>query len=81
MNPAGTVTQSYVDDNFVYHGFLRTRNGVIVKFDVPKAGTRAWQGTVPTSINPEGTITGYYTDANNVVHGFLRLEDDGEHER
>ena len=76
MNPAGTVTQSYLDNKYTYHGFLRTRDGEIIKFDAPNAGTGAWQGTQPASINPEGTITGYYTDANNVVHGFVRRADD-----
>jgi hypothetical protein len=73
INPAGTVTGFYVDASNVYHGFLRSRDGKIVTFDAPGAGTGAWQGTQPMTINPEGAITGYYTDADNVVHGFLRL--------
>ena len=73
INPAGTITGFYVDENYVYHGYVRTLEGKITTFDAPGAGsTAAWQGTQPMTINPEGAITGYYTDANNVVHGFLR---------
>jgi hypothetical protein len=75
INPAGTVTGFYVDQNYVYHGFLRTRDGKFTTFDAPTAGTGEWQGTQPMTINPEGAITGFYTDANNAVHGFLRLAD------
>jgi hypothetical protein len=69
--PAGTITGFYVDNNNVYHGFLRTRQGEFERFNAPGAGTGAWQGTQPMTISSEGTITGFYTDANNVVHGFL----------
>ena len=48
----------------------------IITYDVPGAGTGAWQGTQPMTINPEGAITGSYTDSNNVVHGFLRRADE-----
>ena len=80
INPSETVTGFFLDQNNVYHGFLRTQQGAIKEFDAPGAGKGAWQGTQPASINSEGTITGYYTDKNNVVHGFLRRADD-EHER
>ena len=80
ISPAGTVTGSYLDGNYVMHGFLRTRDGKIVTFDAPGAGSTPgtssstwYQGTQAAAINPEGGITGYYTDANNVIHGFLRL--------
>ncbi len=76
INPAGTITGFYVDNNNVYHGFLRTRQGEFERFNAPGAGTGAWQGTQPMTISSEGTITGFYTDANNVVHGFLRLADE-----
>ena len=72
INPAGTITGFYVDNYNVYHGFLRTRDGEIERFNAPGAGTAAWQGTQPMTISSEGAITGSYTDANNVVHGFLR---------
>jgi hypothetical protein len=84
INAAGTVTGSYLDGNYVMHGFLRTRDGKIVTFDAPGAGSTPgtssstwYQGTQAAAINPEGAITGYYTDKHNVVHGFLRT---AEHE-
>jgi uncharacterized membrane protein len=43
----------------------------IVTFDVPGAGTGAYQGTSPSAINPKGEVTGLYIDANNVLHGFV----------
>jgi hypothetical protein len=72
INPSGAITGSYVDANFVGHGFLRTTGGTVDTFDVPGAATI---GTVPSSINPTGIITGYYYDANFVGHGFLRARD------
>jgi hypothetical protein len=71
INPSGAVTGWYVDSNKVYHGFVRAPGGKITEFDVPGAGTGAWQGTQATAINPEGDITGHYTDAKGVYHGFL----------
>ena len=72
INPVGTITGFYVDQNYVYHGYVRTREGEFTTFDVPGAGKGAWQGTAPASINPEGAITGFYTDKDGVIHGFLR---------
>jgi hypothetical protein len=47
----------------------------ITTFNVPGAGTGAYQGTLPWPINSEGAITGYYVDASNAAHGFLRAPD------
>jgi|CZKL01.1.fsa_nt_gi hypothetical protein len=44
----------------------------IIAYDVPGAGTGAWQGTIGIGINSNGAITGVYVDANNAAHGFLR---------
>src|SRR3981081_1547817 len=68
INPAGAITGSYNDVNFVGHGFLRDKDGTFITFDVPGAVN----GTFPSSINPAGAITGSYGDANFVGHGFLR---------
>jgi len=57
----------------VLHGFQRTTAGKFTTFDVPGAGTGAWQGTMPISISSEGAITGWYIDASGVNHGFIRL--------
>lgn len=59
---------SFIEANFVFHGFVRAANGTITSFDVPGAS----QGIFALSINPMGAITGYYTDASGVNHGFLR---------
>ena len=47
----------------------------IIKFDVPGAGAKSGQGTVPRSINSNGEITGEYYDQRAAVHGFLRTAD------
>src|SRR6266567_8050559 len=67
INPAGAITGTYFDANFVPHGFLRAHNGSFTTFDAPGASI-----TEATSINPAGAITGFYFDANFVPHGFLR---------
>jgi hypothetical protein len=53
------------------HGYLRTRDGSLIKFNVP-GGVG---GTFPTSINPRGEITGYYLDASSGSRGFVRARD------
>src|SRR5262245_20435200 len=72
INPNGAITGYYFDSAFVYHGFLRDRNGVITTFDAPGAGTGALQGTQSFAISPSGQITGFYFDETTAVHGFLR---------
>jgi hypothetical protein len=76
-NAAGWITGWYIDDNGVYHGFLRTPdpNGKITEFDAPDAGTGGSQGTQGIQVNSVGEVTGYYFDAQNVTHGFLRVPD------
>jgi len=88
INPAGAVAGLYADENNVTHGFLRTRKGRLITFDVPGAGSvpglylmgtpagpTCGQGTYAMSINPEGAITGSYLDENSLGHGFLRAPD------
>src|SRR5262249_31566797 len=67
INPAGTITGSYSDVNFVLHVALRARVGTFTSFDPPGAIS-----TSPSSINPAGAIAGVYSDVNFVIHGFLR---------
>lgn len=59
---------TYIDSNFVLHGYLRTPDGNIVTVD-PLGSVLTWS----SGMNDSGTITGYYLDANNVTHGFLRI--------
>ena len=76
INPAGTIVGYYAvlnDQIFVYHGFLRTKDGDFTTFEAPDAGTGAGQGTFPRTNNPSDAITGYYMDANSAFHGFLRI--------
>ena len=72
INPEGAITGYYTDAGTVNHGFVRAKNGTITLFDVPGAGTGAFQGTFPQSINPDGSITGLYFDSGDVIHGFVR---------
>jgi predicted membrane protein len=75
LNPAGAISGTSLDDNDVWHGFLRAPDGTITTFDVPGAGTEAYQGTLDAGINQRGTIAGEMVDANNVAHGFVRTSD------
>jgi len=80
INAKGEITGAYVDANNASHGFLRAPDGAITTFDVPGAGTGAFQGTEPLGINSKGAISGSYIDANNVGHGFLRTSGRPERE-
>jgi hypothetical protein len=71
LNVWGAVTSGYLDENNVYHGYLRSPGGVFADFDAPGAGKGLAQGTIPISLNDVGVITGFYLDSNNVYHGFL----------
>jgi hypothetical protein len=68
LNDWGAITGTYIDANFVFHGYLRSPNGNIVTVD--PAGSVF---TLSSSMNDLGAITGYYLDTNNVYHGFLRV--------
>jgi hypothetical protein len=70
VNDFGAVMGTYIDSNFVYHGYLRTPDGKIVTVD-PSGSEFTWA----SSMNNLEAITGYYVDANNVYHGFLRTRD------
>ena len=71
INPAGQIAGGYIDAGDGAHGFLRTRDGTIVTFDVP--------GSVRTyvfGINPVGQIVGtYIVGTYNAAHGFVRNPD------
>jgi hypothetical protein len=68
LNDFGAITGSYIDANYVQHGYLRSPNGDITTVD--PAGS---VGTEPFVIDDLGAITGYYLDANDVNHGFLAV--------
>jgi predicted membrane protein len=71
MNPAGAITGTYFDENFVSHGFLRSSDGTLTTIDAPGAV----YGTNAEAVSAVGVITGFYTDASFAVHGFLRSPD------
>ena len=68
LNDSGAIMGTYIDSNFVYHGYLRTPDGKIVTID-PSGSVF----TLSSDMNNLGAITGYYLDANNVYHGFLTI--------
>jgi len=75
LNASGAITSGYLDENNVYHGYLRSPDGSFTEFDAPGAGTGLAQGTIPISLNDSGVITGFYVDSNDVFHGFTRGSD------
>jgi hypothetical protein len=68
LNDWGAIAGIYIDENYVFHGYLRSPDGNIVTID-PVGST----GTLPYGINDWGVVAGYYNDGNNVSHGFLRI--------
>jgi hypothetical protein len=77
INATGTVTGTYIDSNYSFHGFVRAPSGTVTSFDVPGAITGtgyalAGQGTKPIAINAAGTIVGTYHDSKQIYHGFER---------
>ena len=88
INPAGTIVGYYAvlnDQIFVYHGFLRTKDGTFTTIDAPGAGTGMFQGTFAFNqgtftasvigLNPAGAIAGAYTDSGFFLHGYVRAAD------
>jgi len=75
ISPEGVTVGEYLDNNNIWHGYLRASDGTITEFDNPNAGTGVGQGTLSVGINPAGEIVGLYLDANNLFHGYLRAPD------
>jgi hypothetical protein len=72
INFEGMTAGVSLDPQNVGHGFLRTLDNNFTMFNVPGAGTSAFQGTFPFSINLFGAATGVFVDSKNVSHGFSR---------
>jgi hypothetical protein len=69
----GWVMGRYIDANNVAHGFLRTPNGLITKFNVPGMGENPGQGAAEVfGMTPRLEIAGDYFDSSNNYHAFLR---------
>lgn len=59
---------TYIDTNYVLHGYLRSPDGKITTVD-PSGSVYTWS----SDLNDFESITGYYLDANNVYHGFVAV--------
>ena len=74
INPAGTVTGSFIDAGALVHSFLRTSGGTITQFDPPGATCSVSTQTecsAAVGITPDGTIVGGYA-AGLLFRGYLR---------
>jgi hypothetical protein len=75
INNGGDVAGTYTDAQVVQHGFLRARDGTIVKFDPPCGGTFDNKTRV-VAINRGGTIAGQ-CEMSNGLQGYVRAPDGG----
>jgi hypothetical protein len=75
INLENEIIGSYNDAHTVNHGFLRSRDGSIITFDAPDAGTGRNEGTVPLGITDLGEIMGEVIDSDDVAHGFILRPD------
>jgi hypothetical protein len=87
INAVGAIVGSYVDGNYVTHGFVRRPDGRITTFDDPDGRTAATAcssafedalcgNTWAYGMNTWGVITGGYIDGDHeVFHGYIRTPD------
>jgi hypothetical protein len=79
INLLQTIAGGFEDNGFVHHNFVRSALGTLKVFDIPGAGTGAYQGTgcpgCSLGLNAFGAVAGIYSDGNYVNHGFLRSLD------
>jgi hypothetical protein len=74
MNGSREVTGEYIDTNSVPHGFLRTVEGSVTKFNIPNVKDPL--SLQPSGINASGQITGFYVSSLDYSsHGFVRGTD------
>jgi len=71
INASGEMVGSYIDSNYVEHGFLLSTTGTFTSFDPPSGAFRGGAAT-SFSIDSAGDVAGDYYDASDVHHGFLR---------
>src|SRR5262245_17014252 len=61
INSAGVIAGTYLDENFLLHGFVRAQDGAVLAFDAPGGAITQIGGSslfAPGAINPAGAITG-----------------------
>lgn len=74
INSQGVIVGYYLDENYGYHGFLRSPDGnTFTTIDAP--GSYSGGGTLAIGLNRQGAAVGYYADANDRFHAFLRRPD------
>ena len=67
INPAGTIAGIYRDVDNVRHGYLRTADGKVTRFDIP-GGSFGSVECFDTCLNPAGILTGIFLDEKGVYH-------------
>jgi probable HAF family extracellular repeat protein len=75
INARGDVVGTFVDQNFVQHGFLLSKKGEFTVIDFPGA-----RGTIARGISPDGKIVGSYQlpgDPALAARGFLLTKKGG----
>ena len=73
INDLGIVAGNYWQGTGnVSFGFEGIPSGIISAFQVPEAGTAAFEGAYMNAMNLEGTTVGYVTDSNVENHSFVR---------
>jgi uncharacterized membrane protein len=71
INNRGQMVGSYIDADGAYHGFVRSRRGVVTTLPEAPGAEPAVGGTQPASINDHGQIVGLAYDARGGSRGFL----------
>ena len=72
INQNGVVAGYYGDDNYAFHGFVRSTEGVITEFDAP-----GLINTMVSGINSSGQIVGHGIYNSIEYLGFLRAPGGG----
>jgi len=72
INDGGEIAGQYQDSTYIFHGFIRHRDGSFTNIDATDAGQGAGQGTLAYSINHRGDTAGIYLDSSSNEHGFVR---------
>ncbi|HUH63876.1 MAG TPA: FN3 associated domain-containing protein [Terracidiphilus sp.] len=72
--PSGYVAGIYASADSVYHGFVRSPEGVVTAINAPgPVGDKVapFPGAGAGGVNEHGEVVGGYSDAKGVYHGFI----------